>query len=125
MKKYIQALNKDVEVILDIVQSSIKNVYPRYYPKEVVNFFCELHCRDNHITRVYVKPEYQRKGYGSYIIMDCLETIISKQYDKAVLDASLPAIHLYEKRGYSTSEHCRYSVANNVEIGRASCRERV
>lgn len=143
MKEYIQALSKDVEVILDIVQSSIKNVYPRYYPKEVVDFFLDLHCRDNisrdiddglvgmlvvdgicvgtgcyrdnHITRVYVKPEYQGKGHGSYI-MNCLETTISKKYEKSVLDASLPASHLYEKRGYSTIEHCRYSVDSGVVL---------
>jgi len=67
--------------------------------------------RDTHITRVYVLPECQGQGYGSYI-MDRLEEIIAKDHDKALLDASLPASHLYEKRGYVTTEHCKYPVEN-------------
>lgn len=141
LKEYIQATRKDIEVVFDIVQASIKYTYPKYYPQEVVDFFCDLHCkenilkditgglvgillvdgtpvgtgcyRDNHITRVYVFPEYQGKGYGSYI-MEWLETKISEKYSKSILDASLPASHLYEKRGYYTIEHCKYPVENDV-----------
>ena len=91
--EYIKAAESDTEEILMIVQDTIRAIYPRYYPQEVVDFFCELHSRENickdiaagfvgvlrdddgivgtgcykddHITRVYVKPEYQGKGYGS------------------------------------------------------------
>jgi GNAT superfamily N-acetyltransferase len=70
---------------------------------------------DNHITRVYVLPEYQRNGYGSYILK-CLEDKISKSYDKVCLDASLPACQLYEKRGYITTEHCNFTVDNDVVL---------
>ncbi|MBR4732564.1 MAG: GNAT family N-acetyltransferase [Lachnospiraceae bacterium] len=141
LKEYVKASIKDVDVVFNIVQESIKSTYPKYYPKEVVDFFCELHCKDNitkdihdglvgmllvdgvcvgtgcfrenHITRVYVSPAQQGKGYGSYV-MNCLESIISANYSKAVLDASLPASHLYEKRGYSTIEHCKRPVKNDV-----------
>ncbi len=51
---------------------------------------------DNHITRVYVLPEYQRKGYGTLIVKN-IEAQISEKFDKAYLDASLPAAALYEK----------------------------
>ena len=71
--------------------------------------------KDNHITRVYVKPSAQRKGYGSYI-MECLEKEISLQYDTVNLDASLPACCLYEKRGYKTVKHERWNVANGVVL---------
>lgn len=37
-----------------------------------------------------------------------------KKYDKAYLDASLPAAALYEKLGFSTIEHERYPVENEV-----------
>lgn len=137
--EYIRAAEKDTEQILSIVQDTIQRIYPNYYPQEVVDFFCRLHCReqilediksglvgilqndgitvgtgcrrDNHITRVYVTPEYQGKGYGSYI-MQCLENEICPQYDTAYLDASLPACHLYEKRGYQTVEYKKYTVEN-------------
>ena len=137
--EYIKATESDTEEIFRIVQDTIKTIYPRYYPQEVVTFFGELHCRENiskdiaagfvgvlrdddgivgtgcykddHITRVYVKPKYQGKGYGSYI-MQCLENEISVKYDMAYLDASLPASHLYEKRGYQTIRHEKWKVEN-------------
>lgn len=137
--EYIKATENDTEEILTIVQDTIRTVYPRYYPQEVVEFFCSLHCRENivrdikgglvgvlridsgiagtgcyqddHITRVYVKPECQGKGYGSYI-MQCLENEIGAEYDTAYLDASLPASHLYEKRGYRTLRHEKWNVEN-------------
>lgn len=143
MKEYIKASSTHAKLIFDIVQSTIISIYPKYYPKEVVDFFCTLHsldniykdiqdgladillvdgicvgtgcCKDNHITRVYVKPEYQGKGYGTYI-MDCLENEIAKTHINAVLDASLPACCLYEKRGYSTKEHCKYPVDNGAVL---------
>lgn len=141
MKEYICATTKDLDSVFGIVQSSIKEIYPQYYPKEVVDFFSDLHSKesilkdiedelvgilqvdgecvgtgcykDNHITRVYIEPAYQKKGYGSYI-MDCLEKNISLNYSSAVLDASLPASHLYSSRGYETIEHCKYPVENDV-----------
>lgn len=143
MKEYIKASLHDLDAIFDIVQSSIRKTYPRYYPKEVVDFFCDLHSKeriqediqagmvgillvdgecvgtgcykDDHITRVYVKPECQGKGYGSYI-MDRLEESISDNYPKAELDASLPACHLYETRGYKTIKHGKHLVENDVVL---------
>lgn len=136
---YTKATEKDIDQIFLIVQDTIQTIYPKYYPKEVVDFFCELHSKesiaedikegfvgilrdddmivgtgsykDNHITRVYVKPECQGKGYGSYI-MQCLENEISLKYDTVNLDASLPASHLYEKRGYQTIAHKKWNVEN-------------
>ncbi len=141
--EYIRACTDDCDKIYELVQNTIKAVYPKYYPKEVVDFFCELHNRDNilkdiknncvgvlidngnligtgsyvenHITRVYVPPEYQKKGYGSYI-MNCLENTISKNFGTVYLDASLPASHLYESRGYKTIEHKKWIVENGVVL---------
>lgn len=141
MKEYIFATTADLDTVYEIVQNSIKSTYPKYYPNEVVDFFCCLHSKenilrdiednlvgilvingkcvgtgchkDNHITRVYVEPKYQGKGYGTYI-MDRLEEYIAKKASTAVLDASLPASHLYSSRGYKTVEHCKYQVENNV-----------
>lgn len=68
---------------------------------------------DNHITRVYVLPEYQKNGYGTFIMKN-IEAQISEKYNRAYLDASLPAAALYEKLGFSTSKHERYRVENGV-----------
>lgn len=137
--EYVKATEKDLEDISILVKATIQEIYPQYYPKEVVDFFCKLHCKknifediksgfvgilradnmivgtgcckDNHITRVYVKTECQGKGYGTYI-MQCLENQIRLQYDTVYLDASLPASHLYEKRGYQTTKHEKWIVEN-------------
>ena len=106
--KYIKAVTADIDIIYNLVQETIRTIYPKYYPNEVVEFFCNHHCKENieqdikdghvgilidddnivgtgsyvenHITRVYVKPEYQGQGYGSYIIQ-YLEDEIAKSYN--------------------------------------------
>lgn len=139
--EYIKATDKNIESVFHIVQSTVKTIYPKYYPKEVVDFFCELHNRENiaadiengnvgilvvnnqivgtgshdgnHITRVYVLPAFQGKGYGSFI-MQCLEDEITGTYNVVQLDASLPACGLYEHRGYHTIKHEKWMVENGV-----------
>ena len=139
--EYIKATEKDNDQVFTLVQDTIKTIYPKYYSREVVDFFCELHCqmnidkdienglvdilkddgvvlgtgcyKDDHIIRVYVAPAFQKQGYGSYI-MQCLENQIGLKYDKIYLDASLPASHLYESRGYKTKKREKWTVKNNV-----------
>lgn len=48
--------------------------------------------------------------------MQNLEDVIALNYDSVCLDASLPACHLYEKRGYKTIRHERVSVENDVML---------
>lgn len=126
-----------------IFNTTIKTVYPRFYPKEVVDFFCNHHSREhvlegiasgnmgvlmdedviigtgcyygNHITGVYVLPKYQNKGCGTMII-DHLEREIAKKYDSVELDASLAAVMLYEHRGYKTVGHGKYDLENGVKL---------
>ncbi len=138
---YEIAKTEDLKTVYDVVQHTIKTIYPKYYPKEVVDFFCEHHNMEaiakdiengyvsvlkidenivatgcfveNHITRVYVLPEYQKKGYGTFIMKN-IEAQIGQKYDKAYLDASLPAAVLYEKLGFSTIKHEHHPVENGV-----------
>ena len=156
--RYELATKQELQEIYEVVQHTIKTVYPKYYPKEVVDFFCEHHGEEaiqkdienghvgvlrvdgkivatgcfveDHITRVYVLPEYQKKGYGTFIIT-MIETEIAKKYDKAYLDASLPAAALYEKLGFVTIKHEKSPVENEVilayeimekELDKVSCR---
>lgn len=69
----------------------------------------------NHITRVYVLPNYQKKGFGTFIIKN-MEDQIAKNYDKVYLGVSLPAAALYEKLGFSTMKHEKYPVENEVVL---------
>ena len=45
--EYIKANEKDAGWIFTIVQDTIRTIYPQYYPGEVVDFFCELHCKEH------------------------------------------------------------------------------
>ena len=92
---YELAKPEDIQAVYNVVQHTIKTIYPKYYPMEVVDFFSEHHSEDaiekdikngyvsvlkidgtivatgcfvdDHITRAYVLPEHQKKGYGTFI----------------------------------------------------------
>ncbi len=141
--EYISATSGMASEIYNVLHTAIKTIYPKYYPQEVVDFFCRHHSKEhildgiasgnmgvlvyddvivgtgcfdeNHITGVYVLPSYQNQGCGSYIIK-CLETEIAKTHDTAVLDASLPAVFLYEHRGYKTVGHGICELENDVKL---------
>ena len=135
------AKKQDMELVYELVQETIQSVYPKYYLKEIVDMFCEYHNRENilediqaentyilidneeiigtgtkkenHITRVYVLPEFQKKGYGTYI-MNQLEEIIKESFAYADIDASLPACRLYAHLGYQTIDHGIWECKNGV-----------
>lgn len=141
--EYVTATSDMAGAIYDVLHTAIETVYPKYYPKEVVTFFCNHHSKEhildgiksgnmgvlidkdlvvgtgcfdgNHITGVYVLPAYQNQGYGSHI-MDFLETEIAKNHDTVILDASLAAVCLYEHRGYKTVGHGMYRLENDVKL---------
>lgn len=142
--EYVVATESQAEAVYGVLQTTIRAVYPKYYPVEVVDFFCALHSLDhvregiasgnmgvlvddgdtvvgtgcfdgNHITGVYVLPEFQGRGCGSAII-DHLEEAIGRDHDAAVLDASLPAVCLYEHRGYRTIGHGVIDLENGVKL---------
>ncbi len=141
--EYITATANMAGTIRDVLHTTIRTVYPKYYPQKVVDFFCRHHsierilegidsgnmgvllyenaivgtgCYEgNHITGVYVLPDHQNQGFGSKI-MDCLESEIFKKFDTILLDASLAAVFLYEHRGYKTIGHGIYELENDVKL---------
>lgn len=126
------AKETDFDSVKDITQTTIWSVYPKYYPSGAVQFFSNHHSddriradivagivflievdgtaigtvtvADNEINRLFVLPDFQRKGYGREL-MDFAEEIIRKKHDHIILDASLPAKQIYLKRGYVTAKH--------------------
>ena len=44
--RYEPATKENLQEIYDVVQHTIKTIYPKYYPTEVVDFFCELHSEE-------------------------------------------------------------------------------
>lgn len=117
--EYITAALDMADAIRDVLHTTIKTVYPKFYPKEVTEFFCRHQSREhvlegiasgnmgvlvdngviigtgcfdgNHITGIYVLPRYQKQGCGSQI-MNFLEDKIRQTYTVSILEASLPAV---------------------------------
>lgn len=139
--EYRKAALDEADRICYIVQQTKAEIYPDYYTQAVVDFFGRLHSidniikdiehkridvltrngeiigtgshTDNHITRVYVLPEFQGQGFGS-MIMDELEKEIFASYDYCELDASLPACIFYENRGFKTVKHVKYDIGDGA-----------
>ena len=141
--EYTKATNDDMEEVYNFVQNTIQEVYPRYYPDEVVRFFMQQQCwenleRDmeedriymlldgehvigvgsfegNHITRIFVRTDYQRHGVGS-LIMQRLEDRISREYESVHLESTMPAVIMFEKRGYRIVRHEKWTVRNGAVL---------
>ena len=124
-----------LELIRKITQETISEEYPRYYPSGAVQFFKNHHSdssiladigrgnvyvlftdgipaatvtvTDNHIERLFVLCEFQHQGYGR-ALLDFAENMIAEKYDEIELDVSLPAKHIYLKRGYREAEYHQY-----------------
>ena len=127
------------EQVAAIVRETIQKIYPHYYPVGAVQFFLDLHSavriekamsseeiyfamvqgnivgtgsiRKNEICRLFILPEYQRKGYGSRL-MDLLEARIFENYPKVHVDASFPAENMYLKRGYQIVSYEKMETEN-------------
>lgn len=134
------AKEQDQQAVYRIAQETIAAIYPRYYPKGAVDFFLQHHnhsaierdirsgcvflavneadtavgtvtIREDEILRLFVLPEYQGVGYGK-MLLDFAEAEVARQYEKIIVDASLPAKSLYLKRGYRETEYHRINTEN-------------
>ena len=136
-----QAELKQLELVKFITLKTIIDIYPHYYPKGAVDFFIEHHTEShiskdiesgqvyivfdeqddavgtvtihkNEICRLFVLPQYQKRGFGSQLL-NFSENMILKQYNTIVLDASLPAKSIYLKRRYTIVETYSIRTYNN------------
>ncbi len=117
----------DLPMVGFITRRTIQEVYPRYYPRGAVEFFLDWHSdksilpdidagevyllfdggmaagtvtlHEDEITRLYVVPNLQGRGYGR-ALLDFAERNIGERYGRIRLEASLPAALIYWKRGY-------------------------
>mgnify|MGYP000961835226 FL=1 len=126
--KVVRAGHEDIPAIHQLICQTISAIYPNYYPTDVVRFFLDYHSRDritealdqeliiminkddlligtgslfgNEIKRMFVLPEFQKKGYGSLLLNKLERKAAGNGYLSVELDASLPAYGLYESKGY-------------------------
>ena len=128
----VSAKRDDLGIVRKITGSTIKSIYPRYYPTGAVEFFLSHHSdahilsdisdgkvyvlyedaepigtvtiSENKINRLFVLPEYHHKGYGNELL-DFAEKMILESYKCVQIDASFPAKRIYSKRGYKETEY--------------------
>ena len=122
----------NLEDVRNITQTTIRTIYPMYYPGGAGDFFSKHHS-DEHIrddisagkvyilndgdatvgtvtisedsiTRLFVLPECQHKGYGKSLL-DLAEQKILESFDHVQIDASFPAKRIYKLRGYKEIEY--------------------
>lgn len=126
------AKTEDFEIVKNITIQTINDIYPHYYPKGAVEFFLDHHnnenikndikynkvfiycltnekavgtitIKNNEICRFFILPKYQGFGYGT-ALLNFAENFIFKDYNKIILDSSLPAKQIYLKKGYTATE---------------------
>ena len=135
----VQAKPEDLQTVFDIVQTTIAEIYPHYYPAGAVQFFQEHHSmahikkdladgavyllydgdfpaatltvNGNEINRLFVLPSQQGKGHGTEL-MAFAEAQIAAQYPEAVLCSSFAAQELYMKRGYNVDRYWKIACEN-------------
>lgn len=135
----IKATSEEFDTVKRIVKNTIEVTYPNYYPKGAVDFFLAYHSDEamkqailngtvylikednrfvgtgslegNEIKRLFVLPEYQGKGYGTFL-MDELERIIFNSDSEIIADASLSAYEMYIHRDYAPQEYHRIQTEN-------------
>jgi putative acetyltransferase len=118
----------DLEEVHALVIRTIRGSYPAYYPPRAVEFFVEHHAREkitadgrsafvivafsdgqmvgtatlalNEVARVFVATERQGLGIGAMLMARIESEARRLGLSRLELDASLPAFHFYEKRGY-------------------------
>ncbi len=124
-----KADKKHIDIVENITISTIKQIYPKYYPAGAVDFFIQHHKTEkimndimcdsvyilinddsetvgtvtingNEINRLFVLPEYQGMGFGS-ALLNFAENLIFESYPKIIISASLPAKQIYLRRGYT------------------------
>lgn len=131
-------------MVAHIVNKTIRKVYPLYYPRGAVRHFLRHHSKSalikaikanevyllidngvfvgtaslhyNEISRVFVLPRYQERGYGSALLTKLEELAFTAQGGAKnahiILHASLPAFQLYINRGYVPVSYHRVKTKN-------------
>jgi GNAT superfamily N-acetyltransferase len=118
----------DLDELYDLIQFTINKCYPEIYPPEIVDFFLNYHSKNEILRRaeagtllvlrwnnkiiatgfinynefggVYVHPDMQGMGYGSFIVEHLLKVAAENKIIKVHLDSTPIAKRLYEKLGF-------------------------
>ena len=119
--------------VYEVVAQTIRDIYPKYYPAGVVEFFLNYHSEDsikgafdgetvlvaienneitatgslhkNEIKRMFVLKDYQGRGIGKKLISQLEQIALQSGFNNTILDSSLPGYSLYLNNGYFNKEY--------------------
>ena len=80
-----------------MIKDTVTTIYPKYYPKEVVDFFCQLHSREN-------------------ILKDIESGLVGVLVDNSQLVGTGSYKENHITRGYVTQKHEKWDVENGVVL---------
>ncbi len=135
---------KDLERLIFIVHATIKKAYAGVYPEEAIEYFLNLHSKENmekdipkgctfmlelegeiiasgsivesEIKRVFVLPRYQGGGYGRKIMTGLEKAALRNGIRRVELCASLPSKDFYLALGYEIVRFTYLPVNNNKKL---------
>ncbi len=135
---------QDAESLRELIHRTIDTCYFRIYSQEAIDYFKDYHNLTNIINdiseghcliltcgqeligtgtlfssnarRVFVKPEYQKMGFGKRIMYGLEEKAVEKGIRILDLDASLVAYPFYRSLGYKTQAEDAIPVKNGQSL---------
>jgi len=127
-----------------VVHKTIEEIYPKYYPRKAVDFFHNLHSKENmleklpkeytkiimddgkiigtgsanenDIGRFFILPGYQNKGYGKLLLKELEAEVIRKGYKTITLASSLGAVFFYKSCGFKYHDYKIIEVEDNENL---------
>ena len=120
------------EKVVEVIHTTIKKCYPDFYSEQVIDFFLDYHSEQHLKERVdrgefyllylhdkligtgfldeeeigglYILPDFQNKGYGTFMLNFLLDRARKKGLKKVWLDATPNSKALYARLGFSHTE---------------------
>ena len=124
-----RALPEEAEEIVGLVAETVRTVYPKYYPRGIVDFFVYHHrmeevlpdieagivyvsehegrivgtvtVRANRMDRLFVIPEFQGMGFGKELIVFS-EDLVFSEYEEMIVESATSSIMMHDAHGFRT-----------------------
>ena len=137
-------IKEDLAGLYRLLQNTVDNSYRGVYPPEAIKLFKDYQSekqiindavsgytivavykdrivgtgtiRVDHISRVYIEPEYQRYGIGKSIVTDLENKAIEENVTTLYLNGSLVSKEFWKAMGYNIQKEDYIPVDNNERL---------
>ncbi|MEN8615071.1 GNAT family N-acetyltransferase [Dehalogenimonas sp. THU2] len=123
----------DLPDLLRLIHNTVERSYGLHYTPAVIQLFIKFHSAENirkdaaagdivigwidnepvstgsliggYVSRVFVRPEYQGKGYGRSIAVELERLAAGRGIESLELDAAIGSRHFWQSLGYEVKSH--------------------